>query len=512
VKRWCSIFVLALLGLPAIGAEVVVATHYFYWYRWPAEHFKQPGPGPSEGHFHHFVNPEKVSYLSEDWHAGELWLMKAAGIDVALPVYWGAPGAYDRPGTRFSVDGLKPMVAAARRLGDRAPKIGLFYDTSTLLNDVRGAAPAGGKADLTTPAGRELFARTIIEFFERVPRELWGRVDGRALVVLYRSDFAARWDERLVPALRAAFAGCFPGEGVFLVADATWGEIGQDRTTEWTATITGPKLYPGVAQIGPGYNDSPVPGRTTPHREREDGNFYRYSWQKAIAHRPQLVLLETWNEMHEGTEICQTRETGLKYVELTSEWIARLRRGDDPGPPIKLKYPKPRYFQDLSWGGEARGAKRLLADFTGEVKRFGLRERALADGQIDLTRDGLVSRPRPGGQARYVYFQVADQWGFELPADEAEPMWLTLRTRESSRLYLEYDSHNEAAHMSGIYTAIEAEGGRAERREHRFRLAAPLFGNRQNGACDFRIVLTGPVVRLTGVELKAGERAAATGQ
>ncbi|MGB0582097.1 MAG: hypothetical protein ACPGVU_20575, partial [Limisphaerales bacterium] len=79
---------------PARGGEVVVATHYFYWYRWPNEHFKIPNDPASEGHYHHFVTPEKVSYLSEDWHAGELWMMKAAGIDVALPVYWGAPGAY----------------------------------------------------------------------------------------------------------------------------------------------------------------------------------------------------------------------------------------------------------------------------------------------------------------------------------------------------------------------------------------------------------------------------------
>ena len=487
--------------LPAFAADVVVATHYFYWYNWPKEHFKQPGPAPSEGHFHHFVNPEKVSYLSEDWHAGELWMMKAAGIDVALPVYWGAPGAYDRRGVSFSLAGLKPMVAAAKRLGGRAPKLGLFYDTSTLLNDVRGVAPAGGRADLTTPRGRDLFARTIIEYFERIPRSLWGTMDGRALVVLYRSDFAAKWDEKLVPALRNAFAKRFPSEGVFLVADVTWGEMGQDRTTEWTSTITGPKLYPGVAQIGPGYNDSPVPGRTTPHREREAGNFYRYSWQKAIAHQPELVLLETWNEMHEGTEICQTRETGLKYVELTAEWTDRLRRGSAEGRPIKLKFPKPRFHRDMSWGAEAKSAETVFVDYAGAVERFGLRERPLSDGPVAVNQHALVSRPRAGGKARYVYFQVSDQWRFELPAEPAVDLHLTIETRTSSRLWIEFDSHNEAAHMSGTYTPGEPLGGRRSSTVHRFNLNAPMFGNRQNGACDFRIVLQGPMVEITRVAL-----------
>ena len=133
--------------------SVTIATHYFYWYRWPDSHFNQPGAPGHEGHVHHLPNPESISYLSVDWHARQLRAMKSAGIDIALPVYWGAPGAYERESIRFSRDGLAPMVAAAGKLGDDSVKFGLFYDTSTLLNDVRGVAPAGGRADLTTAAG-----------------------------------------------------------------------------------------------------------------------------------------------------------------------------------------------------------------------------------------------------------------------------------------------------------------------------------------------------------------------
>src|SRR5262249_38387551 len=132
---------------------LTVATHYFYWYHWPTEHFDEPGaPGP-EGHCRHFANPEHVSYRSVDWHAENFAAMADAGIDAALPVYWGAPGAYDRPNLAFSRAGLAPMVEALDRLaaaGNDAPKLGLFYDTSTLANDTRGASPPRGKADLTT--------------------------------------------------------------------------------------------------------------------------------------------------------------------------------------------------------------------------------------------------------------------------------------------------------------------------------------------------------------------------
>jgi len=320
----------------------VVATHYFYWYRWPDQHFNQPGAPGREGHYHHLPRPEEVRYENADWHAREFAAMHRAGIDVALPVYWGAPGAYEKPDIRFSRAGLAPMVRALRSLGASGVKLGLFYDTTTLKNGVRGIEPPEERADLTTAAGKDLFSNTIIEYFGQIPPDLWGRIEGRPLVVLYVSAFAAKWDADLGDELATRFEARFPGERPFLVADASWHQIGQDRTTAWGAALWGPQLFPGVAQIGAGYNDTPVPGRTSPIRDREDGDFYRHSWRAALAHRPQLVLLETWNEMHEGTEICETIETGSEYLDLTAEWIGKLRRGEAPGAEIPLESPQPR--------------------------------------------------------------------------------------------------------------------------------------------------------------------------
>lgn len=345
LSLWIVCLLLAAWAQAAPNDELaeapIVATHYFYWYRWPDQHFNQPGAPGHEGHYHRLVQPEKVSYEDPDWHAREFAAMRQAGIDVALPVYWGAPGAYDRPGLRFSRAGLAPMVAALRQLGDRGVRLGLFYDTSTLSNAVRGASPSSALTDLTSPEGQELFCGTVLEYFELVPPDLWARLDDRPLVVLYVSAFASAWDERLGEVLAERFEKRFPGERPFLVADATWGEIGQDRTTSWGAALWGPKLYPGVAQIGPGYNDTPVPNRTTPIRDRENGNYYRHSWRSALLHCPELVLIETWNEMHEGTEICSTIETGRTYLGLTADWIKRLKHGGDAGPEIPLRHAEP---------------------------------------------------------------------------------------------------------------------------------------------------------------------------
>jgi len=45
------------------------------------------------------------------------------------------------------------------------------------------------------------------------------------------------------------------------------------------------------------------------------------------ATRPWLVHLETRNEFHEGTEICETREYGRQYIELTRRFADLFHAG-----------------------------------------------------------------------------------------------------------------------------------------------------------------------------------------
>jgi len=53
-----------------------------------------------------------------------------AGIDIVLPVYWGDSG-----NLTWSISGLKKLVEACQTLkseGVNPPRIGMFYDTSSL--------------------------------------------------------------------------------------------------------------------------------------------------------------------------------------------------------------------------------------------------------------------------------------------------------------------------------------------------------------------------------------------
>ena len=130
--------------------------------------------------------------------------MIAAGIDAALPVYWGEPTQV----AQWSNEGLPPLVAARERLlkqGKRPPAIGMFYDTSTLRHNARRV-----HIDLTTPQGQRWFYGTIaISSRARASGD-----DGRPLVFLRRA-LAKAVDQRLFPAVRAMFRKEF-GSDLFL--------------------------------------------------------------------------------------------------------------------------------------------------------------------------------------------------------------------------------------------------------------------------------------------------------
>lgn len=73
----------------------------------------------------------------------------------------------------------------------------------------------------------------------------------------------------------------------------------------------------------PSYDDTKIrkPGLKA---ERQDGEVYRVLWQEAIKAKPDWVLITSWNEWHEGSEIEPSLEYGDKYLSLTKEYGIRF--------------------------------------------------------------------------------------------------------------------------------------------------------------------------------------------
>jgi uncharacterized protein (TIGR03437 family) len=81
-----------------------------------------------------------------------------------------------------------------------------------------------------------------------------------------------------------------------------------------------------ILSVRPGYDDKKIrsPGLLTP---RENGAYYRRSWEAALANNPDAVLITSWNEWPEATNIEPTVEFGYQYAELTLTY-SMLLRGD----------------------------------------------------------------------------------------------------------------------------------------------------------------------------------------
>ena len=77
--------------------------------------------------------------------------------------------------------------------------------------------------------------------------------------------------------------------------------------------------------IIPGYDDTKIrkPGINA---ERKDGETYRVLWEQAIAADPDWVLITSWNEWHEGSEIEPSWEDGDKYIKMTGEYSKLFKR------------------------------------------------------------------------------------------------------------------------------------------------------------------------------------------
>jgi glycoprotein endo-alpha-1,2-mannosidase len=78
------------------------------------------------------------------------------------------------------------------------------------------------------------------------------------------------------------------------------------------------------ATVIPGYDDTKIrkPGDRV---ERSNGKVYRALWEGALNARPDWVLITSWNEWHEGSEIEPSLEYGNAYMRLTAEQTARFR-------------------------------------------------------------------------------------------------------------------------------------------------------------------------------------------
>jgi hypothetical protein len=84
-------------------------------------------------------------------------------------------------------------------------------------------------------------------------------------------------------------------------------------------------IKPFMLTASPGF-DTTSWGRYEPYVDRLDGDSYRDYWMVINCVSPHCVLITSWNEWHEGTEIEPSIEHGFRYVDFTREYIEEYKK------------------------------------------------------------------------------------------------------------------------------------------------------------------------------------------
>jgi glycoprotein endo-alpha-1,2-mannosidase len=245
---------------------------------------------------------------------------KEAGLDGFIVSWWGKGDFSDRAMPR--------ILDACREAGLEAT---IYYET------------------VPRPRNAEAAAADIVGLLKRYgDHPAWLRVGGKPVVFIYGRavgeiglsgwlEAAAQVNREYPPKavllgdqMSLAAARIFDGIHTYNTAGQLRGkDVAEVR--RWAA-----QTYPGWVRAAdafhristltviPGYDDTKIrkPGLRV---ERFDGASYRCQWEEAIRADPHWVLVTSWNEWHEGSEIEPSVEYGDQYLKITAEMAARFK-------------------------------------------------------------------------------------------------------------------------------------------------------------------------------------------
>jgi hypothetical protein len=225
-----------------------------------------------------------------------------------------------------------------------------------------------------------------------------------------------------------------------------------------------------------------VPGRAPLVRARDGGRFYEFAWQRLLvqdpATRPWLVHVETWNEFHEGTEICQTKEYGRQYIELT------------------------RKFADLFHARQRLDASQIapsrpqLSATPEKSEGLTLSPKPEGDGPVDERTVGgrrawSTRQNRHSPLARYLYFEAEEYFLYD--GDQTLEVTVTYWDAGPREFVIEYDSSDPQREGLGQQFRDgprQPVTGSGQWKQAAFTLPHARFAGRANGA-DFRLACQG---------------------
>jgi len=291
-----------------------VLAFYYPWYGTP------DGPSgewvhwnPNRAHHDSAHDPAYGLYDSNDPETVRRHIReaKSAGIDGFIASWWGRHGFEDR-----AFDVLAQVAAEEDYL------ITIYYEIADTPLDI--------VIDLTYFLNRHgdntallrVDDKPVVFFYVRVTSKfslpqwesVFDRLAGRNLPIFALAD-----------GLSAEFLEAFDGIH-------TYNPVGlslQEASTQYTAASLLARAQDQLfaATVIPGYDEA-YKNPTFTYLDREDGETYRSFWAVARESLAHWVLITSYNEWHEGSEIEPSLEYGTTYLQITSEQAWAWKHGE----------------------------------------------------------------------------------------------------------------------------------------------------------------------------------------
>ncbi len=324
-----------------MATQRVLAFHYA-WYGTPW------GPNSRWEHWNHHYRPGEG--LDRSAHNPDIVLNGRRHIGTAL---YPMDGVYDsqdpaivrrqlQDAERSGIDGFmiswwglehrsNPVV---ERFTELAPAdfVTVYYETAKTFH---------ARERSREEAVQEIADDLIALLRAHAHKPTWIQVDGRPLMVVYIAyEYTVEEWQRIREQVRQA------GLEMFLLADTydtsylevmdglhTYNPIWITLSAEdyrqtfceaSQAVHAQGKLY--AATVCPGFDNSQVSrGDSWIVVPREDGHYYRQSWEAALASEPDWILICSYNEWGESSVIEPALEFGDRYLQMTRQYTDKFK-------------------------------------------------------------------------------------------------------------------------------------------------------------------------------------------
>ncbi|HEX9925434.1 MAG TPA: endo-1,3-alpha-glucanase family glycosylhydrolase, partial [Anaerolineae bacterium] len=262
-----------------------------------------------------------------------------AGIDAFVQSWYGPQEANNQTETNFHT--LLDIAAT------RSFKAAVDFETTGPFFGDAGAVTNGLSTLLTThvqhPAYLRYQGKPVIFFWrqQRFSVDEWATIRNQV-----DPDHQTYW---IAEGVDIAYQAVFDGHYLYSVA---WAASPADQLTKWGDRV---RVYSEenqverlwVATAMPGYDDTRQPRDNAFAVPRRNGDYLRETWLGALASQPNMLVITSFNEWLEGTQIEPSQSYGTQYLDVTRELVTALR-----GSPPRVPNAAPAAQEDPSEGEE----------------------------------------------------------------------------------------------------------------------------------------------------------------